>query len=434
MPDSATASAPGRLDVMGGFADYSGSLVLETPVRERAVVTVRRLAAREWRAVTRQDSAARGAAERRVPLDGLRTRDDFLRAEGRTWASYALGCAWMLHETHGAPLEGLEFSIDSSVPAGKGVSSSAALEVATMVALTRLLGLPLDGVELAKLCQRVENDVVGAPCGLMDQLTCHLGRAGALLPILCQPDQVLAPVKLPEGWRVGGIDSNVRHSVGAASYTEVRTAAFMGYSILAGEMGVTAHELRDARNLGDRQGLWKRGYLAQIPAAPFARDWERLLPARLRGADFLRLGLPSIDPVTRVDPKVTYAVRACTAHPIREHARVTRMLGLLLAGSPDPTEIGHLMAEAHQGYTDCGIGDATTDHIATRVREAGISQGLLGAKISGGGNGGTVCVLYRGAEGERNLHHIADGLAAETGAAHHVFTGSSEGAAWSADA
>ena len=110
-------------------------------------------------------------------------------------------------------------------------------------------------------------------------------------------------------------------------------------------------------------------------------------------------------------------------------------LGALAMGRvPDEREVGQLMAGAHQGYTDCGLGEAVTDRIATRVRAAGPAQGLLGAKMSGGGNGGTVCVLYRGAEGERNLRRLAAEIGAETGQEHHVFTDSSDGAAWSEDA
>lgn len=415
---------------MGGFADYSGSLVLETPVQERATVTVRRAAARSWRAVTRQADAAGGRPEAEVPLDGLRTRADFLGTAGGTWAAYVLGCAWMLHETHRLPLEGLEFEVDSSIPAGKGVASSAALEVAAMNALVRLYGLNLTAVQLPTLCQRVENELAGAPCGLMDQLTCHLGRAGKILPILCRPDRVGAPVNLPEGWRIAGVDSGVRHSVAGASYADVRAAAFMGYSMLAREFSATPEQLRHARESGNRAALPFKGYLAGMPPEIFAGVGEKMLPVSMTGREFMELGLPSIDRLTAIKPDTVYAVRACASHPVREHARCERMAALLASAKPDEVEAGALLAESHAGYAQCRLNEAVTDMIAKKIREKGPAAGLIGAKVSGGGGGGTVCVLYRGDEGEQSLRKIMEVLGRFTGKTHAIFTGSSDGAAY----
>ena len=90
----------------------------------------------------------------------------------------------------------------------------------------------LDGVTLARLAQMVENRVVGAPCGIMDQMTSALGVANSLLLILCQPHEVQGTQALPDGVRVFGINSNVKHSVGGTAYTRARVAAFMGRKIL----------------------------------------------------------------------------------------------------------------------------------------------------------------------------------------------------------
>ena len=106
--------------------------------------------------------------------DEIRTWGDSIPESD--WASYVYGCLAVLHKEKQVPLKGLDLVIQSAVPEGKGVSSSAALEVATLKALARFYGLDLDRTELPLLAQMAENLIVGAPCGLMDQLSTYLGR------------------------------------------------------------------------------------------------------------------------------------------------------------------------------------------------------------------------------------------------------------------
>jgi L-arabinokinase len=423
------ASAPGRLDFMGGFADYSGSLVLQIPIAERATVRVRPRADAVWAATTRQVEAAGGRARVEMACPPDLPRAEFLRRLGGGWAAYVLGAARLLREEYGLPDGGLEMEVDSRVPAGKGVASSAALVVAALHALARRFGLNLDDLTLPRLAQQVENGLAGAPCGRMDMLACHLGRAHRLLPILCRPDTVRTPLALPPGWQVAGVDSGVRHAIGdGASYTEVRTAAFMGYALLASALGARPEDLAEARRTGDASALPGGGYLVALAPRFTGAELDRLLPETLTGADFLVRGLVSPDPVTAVDPARAYAVRACARHPLEEHARVERMAALLASGDPDPEEVGALLAASHAGYTACRLGHAATDRIADAVRRLGPAQGLLGAKISGGGSGGTVGVLLRGEEGVAALHRLAAELAPPGGPPPRVFLGSSEGA------
>ena len=193
--------APGRLDVLGGVADYSGSLVLQMPIA--ATTTVRLATLPEaWIRVTSGDRAAVAApatacgvvAATGEPAAVRRWLDEHGVA---AWARYPLGCLMLFCDRFGwRPREGLAIEIDSDVPVSMGVSSSAALEVATLRALERLSGHAFTGTALARLAQRSENELVGAPCGLMDQLAAAYGTAGALLPILCRPDVLSAPLPL----------------------------------------------------------------------------------------------------------------------------------------------------------------------------------------------------------------------------------------------
>ena len=184
-------------------------------------------------------------------------------------------------------LTGANVFIESNVPWGKGVSSSAALEVATMNALNQLYQLSLGKEELAVLAQMAENLVAGAPCGLMDQLSSHLGQKNKLLPLICQPHQVDKAISIPRGINFSGIDSGIRHAVSGASYSDVRAAAFMSYTIIALNEGATVEELDHARTSGDWSKLPYKGFLANIPVSVFEEKYLSLLPGEISGKDFL---------------------------------------------------------------------------------------------------------------------------------------------------
>jgi L-arabinokinase len=442
--------APGRLDVMGGIADYSGSLVLELPLARAtwAVVQatddgrceVASLGAPSGRATP--TGAAASARHFAVDFAHLRTGDlttpealrSFFSVRGSdAWAAYLLGVVhFCLHRTGhqadpraAAPAtpapggatsrDGLRILVTSEVPEGKGVASSAALEVAAMSALASAWQIPIEPTALALACQWVENHVVGAPCGVMDQMTSALGEADALLRLRCQPAEVEGHVAIPSGYRFYGIDSGIRHAVSGASYGTVRTAAFMGRALL---------------RAADPDGV-PGGYLANVTPAAFDGSFADRLPERMRGCDFLRAHPEGTgDPVTTVDPDREYPVRAATLHPIRENARVERFAELL-AELPDADaarEMGEAMVASHESYGECGLGSDGTDRLVEMVMEAGPARGVYGAKITGGGNGGTVAVFGTTAAAA-TVRAIAARYREETGRSAEVFDGSGPGAA-----
>ena len=142
---------------------------------------------------------------------------------------------------------GARLLISSRVPEGKGVSSSAALEVATMSAVAAAFDVEVEPREIALLCQRVENLVVGAPCGVMDQMTSACGEANQLLALICQPAELQGSIQLPEELAVWGLDSGMRHSVGGGDYGSVRAGTFMGYRIIAELSGLERRADRRSR-------------------------------------------------------------------------------------------------------------------------------------------------------------------------------------------
>ncbi len=416
-------TAPGRMDVMGGIADYSGSMVLQMPIKETTTVAIalRTDGLFRLKSIPPEGHALECSITYKDLLkDGREVNYTFVKEQlkknpGGEWASYVVGCFLVLQQEKGIQISGADILIYSQVPIGKGVSSSAALEIATMKALVQIYGLTLGKTELPALAQKVENLVVGAPCGLMDQLTSYLGEPGKLLPILCQPDIIYPSIPLPEGIRFVGIDSGMPHSVGGASYTEVRTAAFMGYTMIAKELGITPEHLASAKEKGDYSQLPYKGYLANISPAVFEVKFALRLFYKMAGQYFIQHYPVHIDPATAVDSRKFYAILDCSRHPVYENFRVQTFIVLLhyLAIAKDTTlrqqclqQLGELMYQSHAGYTICGLGNSYTTELVEMVRDQA-GKGIYGAKITGGGSGGTVCMLCDGEEGlqtARNIH------------------------------
>jgi galactokinase len=432
------ARAPGRLDVMGGIADYSGSLVLEMPIREATFAALQRNPTPTLTITSlSQDSGremyfempleALGAGGR--PLEYESARELFQREATRHWAAYVAGVFLILMRERGFVFEeGARILIDSRVPEGKGVSSSAALEVAVMQAVVAAYDIGLGPRETALLCQMVENLVVGAPCGVMDQMSVTFGEEGRLLTMLCQPAELFDPIRIPDGIAIWGLDSGVRHSVSGADYGDVRVGAFMGYRMIAELAGLEVQQASQAGTVHIDDPRW-RGYLANLSPSEF-EGYATLLPEQMRGAEFLSIYCGTTDSVASINPERSYAVRVPTGHPIYENDRVRRFAELMNC-SPGEHELemmGELMYQSHASYSACGLGSAGTDMLVKMVRESDPKGGLYGARITGGGSGGTVAILGRREAGDA-ISKIVDQYADETGYRPYIFSGSSPGSA-----
>ena len=411
-----SATAPGRMDVMGGIADYSGSLLLQMPIKQTTTVNIQERndgvfnfrtqitkSKTEDFTIHISDVKDRSLAEAGVVIRSIK---------GGDWAVYVLGCFLVLQKEKGIALTGANVFIESKVPWGKGVSSSAALEVATMNVLNELYKLSLGKEELAVLAQMAENLVAGAPCGLMDQLSSHLGQKNKLLPLICQPHQVDKPISIARGINFSGIDSGVRHAVSGASYSDVRAAAFMSYTIIALNKGASVEELEQARTSGDWSKLPFKGFLANIPVSFFEEKYISLLPGEISGKDFLSQYKVSIDTVTNIDETKIYKPSVCGSHPVYENARVNEFKALLKNFKKQDDkqasliQMGNLMMQSHESYSAVGLGNEFTDKIVEMIRDAGPGSGVFGARVSGGGNGGTVCILSYGKEGKSTVKDI----------------------------
>ncbi len=314
------AEAPGRVNLIGEHTDYNEGFVLPTPIPQRTRAEL----ARRSDTITTVMSAELGARETYRLGDELRT--------GR-WIDYVQGLTRVLAEA-GHKLTGFDLRLESSVPIGSGLSSSAALEVSVLRALREAFSLDIDDVHLARLGQRAENEHVGAPVGLMDQMVCSLGRQGEAL-FLDMRSLAAESVPLPPTVELVVIDSGVRHSNAGGGYAERRAECRRAADLL----GVP--QLRDAD-------------LALLAAA----------------------GLPA--PLDR---------RA--RHIVSENLRVQQTVAALRRG--DLGAVAATLAASHASMRDDF--EISVPQVDLLVSLAASEPTVHGARLTGGGFGGAVVAL-----------------------------------------
>jgi galactokinase len=318
-------AAPARVNLIGEHTDYNDGFVLPLAIDRRVTVA----AARRGDDLLRLVSLEKG--ERRLRLAEVGP------GAVRGWAAYAAGPLWALRQD-GAEVGGLDLVLTSDVPIGSGLSSSAAVECATLLAARDLYGGPDDRARLAAIAQRGENDVVGVPCGIMDQMAALACRAAHVLLLDCrslEADQVpFAPADA--GLALLVVDTRVSHALADSAYAERRATCEQA----AGVLGVRA--LRDAT----RAGL------------DAARD--RLGELRYRRA----------------------------RHVVGENARVLEVAALLRAGRPEA--VGGALLASHASLRDDYQVSAPELDAAV---EAAVTAGALGARMTGAGFGGCALAL-----------------------------------------
>lgn len=324
------ARAPGRVNLIGEHTDYNDGFVLPIALTQATRVAV----------------AARPDGLAQVVSAGLEQRaswpvSDWRGAGAPHWTAYIAGVAGLLRK-RGARLEGFDLLVESDVPIGAGLSSSAALEVATALALSMLCGEALEATELIDLCRAAEHEFAGVPCGLMDQTVSLLGRAGHALLLDCR-SRTFEQIPVATGaHRFVVIDSNVRHELAAGEYAR--------------------------RHAECAQAV---AYFQRLnPAVRALRD----VPLESVRAQALQM-----------DPLL--AARAL--HVVSEIRRTQAAAEALRRG--ELTEFGRLMSESHRSLRDdYEVSCAELDEL---VQIALSVPGALGARMTGGGFGGCIVAL-----------------------------------------
>lgn len=434
---------PGRIDLMGGNDDYTGGLVFETTTREATLFAAQPRGDNHF--VLQNPSVREMGWQERIEfsMDDFSDHSGVLQIEKvrewinydprRNWFATLVGNLYFLKKEHPDLVNhGLNMLLDSTIPLGKGVSSSAALEVSGMKACAAAYGINTGGIDLAVQTQWVENAIAQSASGVMDQFAVVMGDVDTFTPMLCQPCIPYPVVHLPQDIKIWGIDSGVRHSVAGIEYEAARAATFIGYQLICEMEGLDV--TRDDSGVLSRytDPKWD-GYLARISPSQFRWKYEEKLPKTLIGSEFLKGHPVHFDPYTPVRFDVDYPVRNCTRYAVEENQRVKLFFELLNSASTPISDrtlelLGELMYGAHVGYSDCGLGSPETDLLVNLVISNGGKE-LLGAKITGGGAGGTVAILGRDtSEAEQAFENVVVEYRKVTGIDPYIFTGSSQGA------
>lgn len=426
--------APGRLDLMGGNDDYTGGLVFESTIKEStyAAAQVRNDNLIILRNKTVSDAGWQG--EIIINLEELTDEAHVKKMVNRSpavrWTAYVLGNLHYLKKKYGVS-RGIQLYMESTVPLNRGVSSSAAIEVAVMKSSAAAYGIDLSGVELALACQWVENVIADSACGIMDQIAVVTGKKGHVMPLVCQPCIPEPLITLPDELQVWGIDSGVSHQVSGIEYEAARAAAFMGYKMICDFEGIEVTLDASSEILRYTDTVWN-GYLANISRSVFYQKYEKLLPETVSRGEYLEKYQTHVDPFTPLKDEVNYNVKANTRYAVEENQRVQLFSELSRGASASPSErafclMGDLMYQSHYAYTECGLGAMATDFLVDLCQKEGIENGIYGAKITGGGAGGTVAIL-----GDKNagptIERILKTYSEAKLGVPYLFEGSSDGA------
>jgi galactokinase len=321
--------APGRANLMGEHTDYNDGYVLPFALSQGVTAAAAR----------RSDGRLTLCSRQQCREDVEVAVADLAPGSVTGWAAYAVGVAWALREA-GYQVPGACIGIDADLPTGAGLSSSAALECATVLALTELASLAIPRGELAAIVRRAENEFVGVPCGIMDQSASLLCEAGHALLLDCRS---LETSQVP-----------FDPAAVAAALLLVNTRA--GHELTGGQYGRRRAECEQA--------------------------------ARQFGIRSLR-ELTNLEELARLTDPV---LRRRAHHVVTDNQRVFDVVALLRAGPGAGTypKIGWLLVQAHLSLRDdfevsWPEADATVD--------AALAAGALGARMIGGGFGGSVLVL-----------------------------------------
>ena len=362
-PPALVVRAPGRVNLIGEHTDYNDGFVMP-------------LAIDRWVWIALRPRADRHVCAASLELEESAQFDlAALQRGGHGWSEYVKGTAWALLQA-GYRLRGFDAILSGDVPIGAGLSSSAALELATARALAAAADLPWAPAQMARLAQMAENEWVGVRCGIMDQMASAGGREGHALLIDCRSLE-MTPVPLPRDVSVLVLDTTTRRGLVDSAYNERRAQCEQ------------AARLLDVPALRD------------IDASALPR-----LAASTAGTG--GAGQPALDPV----------VLRRARHVVTENARALRAAAALRAG--DVREVGRMLDESHVSLRDDF--EVSSPALDAMVESAHRAPGCLGARMTGAGFGGCVVALVTSTEHDRFVAEVERSYTRETGFTPKLYT------------
>jgi len=358
-----TVQAPGRVNLIGGHTDYNDGFVFPIAIERGVMICGRRRADRR---LLMHQPAIGGSAEGSL--------DRIERDAAHPWANYILGVARELL-TLGHSLCGAELTVAGTVPIAAGLSSSAAMEVATATFFEALCGLEIEPVEVARLCQRAENHFVGMNCGILDQFIATLGTEGHALMLDCRSLEYRHVPFDDPGLRVVVADTGVPRALVSSPYNTRRAECEQAARLLETLLGKPVKALRDV----------------------------------------------SLDELRTVEAELPEPLRLRCRHVVTENARVLE--GVTAVERGDLKRFGTLFNESHASLRDNY--EVSCDELNLMADLLRGQDGALGARMSGAGFGGCAVGLLQGLDEEgieTACRRVATRYRERTGLEPNVFT------------
>ncbi|MBR1609591.1 MAG: galactokinase [Kiritimatiellae bacterium] len=347
------ARAPGRVEVLGNHTDYNEGYVLSAAIDLGTCFAV----------APREDGVARVTAG-----DVMRTVETSAAAPekqpGESWSDYVLGCLAGLNARFGAPDRGFDAMFLGDIPLGSGLSSSAALECGAILALAKVRGVELPPLDVARMGQKAENEWAGVKCGLLDQASSVFGRENHLVMSDFRTCE-FKPVAFPDDVLFLVCNTHARHALVDGAYNERRECCERAARFFAAALD---HPVRALRDVSWNEWLAHRD------------DMDELAAKR-------------------------------SAHPIGEDERVLSGVELLRDG--DVESFGRLMFESHESSRE--YFENSCPELDVVVEEASKVPGVFGARLSGGGFGGSAVALVRRRDAETAAAAISSAYARKCG-------------------
>ena len=429
------AIAPGRLDVLGGVAEYTGGLVLAVPLAEHACVGVQRRTDGLLHITRHHSASGNGAAPCEMPLARFRGDDGSWlsppagREMLRPYGDMIACCAGTIIEAMrtgalGALSGGMSLAIASDLEDVSGVGVFAAASSAVLVSAAALTHEVMEPNVAALISQTLENDWLESPVGPADALCALLGEANGLTQLRCDNRTLGSTLPLPCDLRLVAIDSGHSQPGHCEKYAQVRTATFMGRLLID----------RIVRHEGLLAKQWD-GYLSRISVNDYVEHLRDRLPTKMSGREFLDRFGETGDRLTRIDPKQTYKIRSRTEHHVYEHARSRQFVEAIARGIRNDdrsafVDAGSAMNASHwSGGQRCGMGSAPANSLVNALRKADPAAGIFGSRIAGRGCGGMVAVLAEDSQAAQQvLEDSIEAYARDYNVPARILTGSLAGA------
>ena len=351
------ARAPGRVNLLGEHVDYNEGIVLPAAINRETLVA--------FAASDTEHSTILASDLGEQVTFSPQTISTKTQADGSPlprWARYPAGVAWAL-EAEGLDLKGMLAVLGSSIPPGAGLSSSASIELAFVVAWMALSDWSLPPLRMALLAQKAENHYVGVNCGIMDQFSSACGEAGKLLALDCRSLEWKS-LPFPDGIAIVVADTKVRHQLADSEYNLRRKACEVALRLLQQDLP----SIRALRDVG-------------------------------------------LDDFSQLATKLPDELRKPTQHVVEEIDRVQRAIPLLKAG--DYPRFGQLMNASHASLRD--LYEVSCTELDVMVKIAQPLTGCFGARLTGAGFGGCTVNLVSQEAVESFVAALTVGYQRETG-------------------